>query len=85
MPRPKPSVVAIDPTRPATDGSDPTDVWSSGSLTVRAAAAEFGIPVRNLFYLMKDNHLAWRRPGKTRLIARASIVRWLASHPSGRG
>lgn len=85
MPRPKPSVVAIDPAHSPVAGCDPTDVWSSGSLTVRAAAAEFGIPVRSLFYLMKDGHLAWRRPGKARLIARRSLVRWLASHPSGRG
>lgn len=83
--RRRPTVAAIDPHLAPAAGGAAGDVWSSGCVTVREAVAEFGLSRDQLFDLMRDGALAWRMPGKARLIARASLARWLASHPSGGG
>ena len=79
MPRPRPTVSPIDASPPAADD------WADGALGVKAAAAFAGVSRDTLYELMRAGVLTWRRPGKCRLIARSSLARWLASHPSGRG
>lgn len=54
-----------------------SEVFGDGVLTVREAVAFSRIPRNRLFDLMLDGTLPWSRPGKARLICKASLVRYL--------
>ena len=80
MPRPRPVVAPVDPPPPAAD-----DVWADGGMKVVEAVRFSSLCRETLYELMRAGRLAWRKPGKNRVIARRSLVRHLAGHPSGGG
>lgn len=80
MPRRKPVVPVIDAAPDPAAGA-----WADGALTVRQAAAFSGQSRAKLFDLMRSGAIVWGKPGKRRVIARASLVRWLAACEAAAG
>ena len=79
MPRRPPQFTPVEPPR-----TDPS-VWSDGALTVEAAEAFSGLSRSTLYALMGAGTLAWGRPHRFRLIARRSLVAYLAAGAAGGG
>jgi len=59
------------------------EVWEDGALTVQGAVHWTGASRSELYRAMGAGEVAWTMKGRRRLIAKRSLVRWLAQVARG--
>lgn len=84
MPRPRQHCTPIGTGEESGVGTSVVTQSFMWTMTVAEVRAELGVREQRVWELMKAGVLRWTRPGRRRLICRASVAAYLERHERGK-